>query len=88
MFNAEDAKVTNVTIYGSFGDAIRVFQSQGVAQGKPVADTFGAAALAAYTRRPVVLAHNTLVNPYPKGNCSSCTVQPRGIWIIVSVVRF
>jgi hypothetical protein len=84
VFNAEDAKVTGVTIRGSFSDAIRVFNGQGNARGKPVAGTFGKAALAAFTRRPVVLSHNTLVNPYSHGNCSTCTVQPRGIWLIVS----
>ena len=84
VFNAADAKVTGVTIHGSFADAIRVFDSQGNAGGKPVAATFGEAALAALTRRPVVLSHNTLSNPFPHGNCSTCTVQPRGIWLIVS----
>ena len=84
VFDASDAKVTGVTIRGSFSDAIRVFNSQGNARGKPVADTFGAAALDALTRRPVVLAHNTLINPHPHGNCSTCSVQPRGIWLIVS----
>ena len=84
VFQASDAKVTGVTIKGSFSDAIRVFNSQGQARGKPVADAFGAAALAALTRRPVVLARNTLINPYLHGNCSGCSVQPRGIWLIVS----
>ena len=84
IFSASDAKVTGVTINGSFSDAIRVFNSQGQARGKPVAGAFGASALAALTRRPVVLARNTLVNPYPHGNCSGCSVQTRGIWLIVS----
>jgi parallel beta-helix repeat protein len=84
VFNAADAKVSDVTIHGSFSNAIRVFNSQGVASGKPSSDSFGAAALGALTRRPVVLTRNTLVNPYPKGNCSNCSVQPRGIWLIVS----
>jgi parallel beta-helix repeat protein len=84
VFNAADAKVTGVTINGSFSDAIRVFAGQGIARGKPVADTFGKAALGALARRPVVLAHNTLINPYNHGNCSTCTVQPRAIWLIVS----
>ena len=84
IFHASDAKVTGVTINGSFSDAIRVFDSRGQAGGKPVAAAFGAAALGALTRRPVVLARNTLVNPYPHGNCSGCSVQPRGIWLIVS----
>ena len=84
IFHASDAKVTGVTINGSFSDAIRVFNSQGQAGGKPVADAFGTSALSALTRRPVVLARNTLVNPYPHGNCSGCSVQVRGIWLIVS----
>jgi parallel beta-helix repeat protein len=84
VFEASDAKVIGVTIRGSFSDAIRVFNSQGQAGGKPVADKYGSAALAALTRWPVVLAHNTLINPYRHGNCSSCSVQPRGIWLIVS----
>lgn len=84
VFNGADVKVTNVTIIGSFSDAIRVFNSQVNARGKPVASEFGKSALSALTRRPVVLAHNTLINPYPHGNCSTCTVQPRGIWLIVS----
>ena len=85
VWNAADAKVTNVTIEGSFSDAIRVFNSEGNANGKPVAEAFGTAALAALTRRPVILAHNTLINPFPHGNnCSNCSVQPRGIWLIVS----
>ncbi len=84
VWNAVNAKVTGVTIHGSFSDAIRVFNSQGIDRGKPVAESFGKAALAALTRRPVVIAHNTLVNPFSHGNCSTCTVQPRGIWLIVS----
>ena len=43
LWNAADAKVTNVTIEGSFSDAIRVFNSKGNANGKPVAEAFGTA---------------------------------------------
>ena len=41
--------VTNVAIWGSSGDAIREMNSQGKGnvRGKPAADTFGKAALAA-----------------------------------------
>ena len=84
VYQGTDVKVINVTIIGSFGDAIRVYNGQANARGKPVAEAFGKAALAALTRRPVVLAHNTIVNPYSFGNCSNCTVQPRGMWIIGS----
>ena len=40
VYQANDAKVTGVTIRGSFSDA-----SQGITRGKPIADTFGKAAL-------------------------------------------
>ena len=45
VYQANDAKVTGVTIRGSFSDAVQVFDSQGIARGKPIADTFGKAAL-------------------------------------------
>ena len=82
VFGGSDVKVRDVTISGTFSNAIRVFNSQGSpAQHVANATVFGAHALAALTQRPVSLINNTLI---ALANPSVTNRQPRGIWLIVS----
>eukprot|EP01052_Picozoa_sp_SAG31_P016633 SAG31_NODE_1108_length_9862_cov_5.407662_4_plen_1095_part_00 len=80
VYGGDDVKVRDVTIRGTFSNAIRVFNDQGI-DGKPTAETYGSHALAAFNSRPVVLINNTLL---ALANPPASNVQVRGIWLIVS----